>query len=64
MMVTTSLSFRRGAGETEKDETLNQLSVDQGCGSSKVLDFNHVQPIHYHHSLDQIPLQIDVPYYA
>ena len=28
---------------------------------SKVFDFKHVQPIHHHHSLDQVSSQINMP---
>lgn len=43
---------------------LYHKKTQRDFSQSKFLHLKHVQPIHHHHSLDQISFQIDVPAYA
>lgn len=42
-------------------QPLKDQSHTSHSASSKLLHLNHIQPIHHHHRLHQIPLQIHMP---
>ena len=43
------------------DSIIITQSTQHDISQSEVLHLEHVQPIHHHHSLDQVSLQINVP---
>ena len=40
---------------------LHSRKTQHNVSPSEVLNLNHVQPVHHHHSLDQVSSQINVP---